>query len=150
VTKFFSGQNKPYWPPANLLGDFGGGGLTCAFGICAALIKLHKTGQGSIIDLSMTEGTAYLASYIYSYQANEQFWDPSYGFFSGNCPVYRTFETSDGKFMSCGALEPKFHGEVFKVLEINPSEGTQKDLMQKMEAKFKTKTRDEWQKIFES
>lgn len=145
-----SGPNRPYWPPANLIADFAGGSLTCAFGICAALIKRHKTEQGSIIDLSMTEGAAYLASYIYAYQADEQLWNPDYGFFSGRCPIFRTFETKDGKFVSCGALEPKFHSEVFRVLQIDPSEGSQQDLIQKLEAKFKTKTRDEWQNIFES
>lgn len=28
-------------PPANLLGDFGGGGLICAFGIVLALMERH-------------------------------------------------------------------------------------------------------------
>lgn len=109
-----SGPNKPYWPPANLLGDFAAGSLSCAFGICAALIKRQRTGKGSLIDLSMTEGVSYLGSFVYSNQHREQLWHPEYGFFSGNCPIYRTYETKDGKFMACGALEPKFHNEVFK------------------------------------
>lgn len=95
-------------------GDFAGGALNCAFGICAALIKRQRTGHGSIVDMSMTEGVAYLASYIFAYQDRDQFWNPEYGFFSGRCPIFRTYETKDGKFMSCGALEPKFHNEVFR------------------------------------
>lgn len=60
-----SGPNKPYWPPANLLGDFAAGSFCCAFGICAALIKRQRIGKGSLIDLSMTEGVAYLGSFVY-------------------------------------------------------------------------------------
>lgn len=109
-----SGRHKPYWPPANLLADFAAGSLSCAFAICAALVKRQRTGKGSLIDLSMTEGVAYLASYIYTHQDSNELWDPEYGFFSGNFPIYRTYETKDGKYIACGALEPKFHNEVFK------------------------------------
>lgn len=175
-----SGPNRPYWPPANLLGDFAGGALLCAFGICAALIKRQRTGQGSVIDSSMTEGVAYLGSYVYAYQDRESFWEPDYGFFSGRCPIFRTYETKDGKFMACGALEvnnlivcvimrcfsPNFTMRFLKVtnlhtkyhqsnveslvLGIDPSDGSQQELSQRMEAAFKSKTRDEWHQIFES
>ncbi|KJH52268.1 hypothetical protein DICVIV_01596 [Dictyocaulus viviparus] len=37
-------QSRRPWPPANLLADFAGGGLTAAFGIVAALLKREKNG----------------------------------------------------------------------------------------------------------
>ncbi|KAI6243803.1 Alpha-methylacyl-CoA racemase [Aphelenchoides fujianensis] len=114
VLPILSGPNRPLWPPVNLLADFAAGGLSTAFAICAALIRRNRTGKGAIIDTSMTEGVAYLANYVYSYQEREDFWGPDYGIFSGRFPVYRTYETKDGKFVAVGALEPKFHRQLFK------------------------------------
>lgn len=37
-------------PPLNLLGDFGGGGLLCAFGILAAVIGRISTAKGQVLD----------------------------------------------------------------------------------------------------
>ena len=41
-------------PPLNLVGDFGGGALYLAFGICAALFNVNRTGKGQVIDAAMT------------------------------------------------------------------------------------------------
>jgi len=39
--------------PINLLADFGGGGLTCAFGILLALFERTRSGNGQVVDSSM-------------------------------------------------------------------------------------------------
>ena len=44
--------DKPY-APLNLVADFAGGGLTCAFGIVLALLERSRSGQGQVIDASM-------------------------------------------------------------------------------------------------
>lgn len=62
-------HENPY-APINLLADFAGGGLTCAMGIMAALIERSQTGKGQIIDANMTEGAAYVGSWIYKSQVN--------------------------------------------------------------------------------
>ncbi|GFV35501.1 alpha-methylacyl-CoA racemase [Trichonephila clavipes] len=48
------GGKKPQ-PPINLMGDFAGGGLICALGICLALLERHKSGKGQVIDANMPE-----------------------------------------------------------------------------------------------
>lgn len=45
-------SEKPY-APLNLVADFAGGGLMCAFGIVLALLERSRSGQGQIIDASM-------------------------------------------------------------------------------------------------
>jgi alpha-methylacyl-CoA racemase len=69
-------------------------------------------------------------------------------------PFYDTYETSDGKFISLGSLEPQFYAELIQRLGL---EG--EDLPQQMDRNgwdtlrarftelFKTKTRDEWDAI---
>lgn len=39
--------------PINLMGDFAGGGLMCALGICLALLNRQVTGKGQVIDANM-------------------------------------------------------------------------------------------------
>ena len=50
---------KPY-APINLLADFAGGGLTCAFGILLALFERQKSGKGQVIDSNMVEAVNYI------------------------------------------------------------------------------------------
>ena len=59
-------KNQPPNPPLNLMSDFAGGGLMCAFGILMALYERDQgQGCGQVIDCSMTEGSAYLGSWIF-------------------------------------------------------------------------------------
>lgn len=58
-------RNAPPTPPANLLADFASGGLLAAFGVLLALLRRTSTGKGAIIDAAMTDGSAYLASFIF-------------------------------------------------------------------------------------
>uniref|UniRef100_A0A0M3K638 Alpha-methylacyl-CoA racemase (inferred by orthology to a human protein) n=1 Tax=Anisakis simplex TaxID=6269 RepID=A0A0M3K638_ANISI len=143
----------PYWTPANMLAGFAGGSLMAAFGILAAIHqRIINGGKGSIIDVSMVDGLAYLGSFQTIYKDIDNVWNKPYSWFSGDCPVYRCYETSDGKFMAVAALERRFHTKMLQVLEVNipvsdiwtkPAEVTEK-----LEAVFKTKTRREWMEIF--
>lgn len=47
------GNPKKPHHPINLMGDFAGGGLICALGICLALLNREKTGVGQVIDANM-------------------------------------------------------------------------------------------------
>src|SRR5580693_742343 len=46
--------------PANLLGDFGGGGMLMAYGICAALVERATSGRGQVVDAAIVDGVASL------------------------------------------------------------------------------------------
>lgn len=52
LSKLGRKDQKPT-PPINLLADFGGGGLTCAFGILLALFERTRSGKGQVVDASM-------------------------------------------------------------------------------------------------
>ena len=43
-------------PPANLLGDFAGGGMLCAMGILLALFERTRSGKGQVIDAASWTG----------------------------------------------------------------------------------------------
>jgi alpha-methylacyl-CoA racemase len=73
------------------------------------------------------------------------------------CPYYDAYETSDGGWMAVGALEPQFFGELVRGLGLEGQgwEGRRYDrecwgeMRRVFEGVFRSKTRDEWERIFE-
>ena len=59
-------QGEPPVFPANILGDFAGGGMLCALGVLLALIERQRSGRGQVIDAAMIDGSSYLASFVFA------------------------------------------------------------------------------------
>lgn len=53
VLSFLGRQGEKPLAPVNLLADFAGGGLICAFGIVSALYERSRSGKGQVVDASM-------------------------------------------------------------------------------------------------
>ncbi|XP_049283655.1 alpha-methylacyl-CoA racemase [Anopheles funestus] len=143
--------NKPT-APINLLADFAGGGLMCAFGILAAIVERHRSGKGQIIDHAMVEGAAYVGSWLFRSQSLPV-WGKARGenILDGGAHFYDTYETKDGKFLSVGAIENKFYRLLLEGLGLDadlPQFEDDEKRRELFEAKFKTKTRADWMEIF--
>lgn len=144
---------RPY-PPINLLADFAGGGLLCAFGIVTALFERQTSGQGQVIDASMTHGSAYVGSWMWTSQNLPFIWGRERGMnaLDGGTAFYNVYETKDGKFMSVGALEPHFFQALLQGLNISgtefPQTSDQAAMRRKFQDAFKSKTQEEWSEIF--
>ena len=144
-------------PPLNLVGDFGGGGLMLAFGIACALVEAKSSGQGQVIDAAMVDGAAVLTTFIYGLRSMG-FWLDERGanMLDTGAHFYDAYECSDGKFVSIGSIEPQFYAELLRLTglegEVLPyqMDRTQWPAMkERLEAIFKTKTRDEWCALLE-
>lgn len=146
-------SSDPPRAPVNLIADFAGGGLLCAFGICVALIERNKSGQGQMIDCSMSEGAAYVGSWLTRSQKLPIWGQPrGKNMLDGDAFYYRTYETKDGKFMSVGALEPQFFSEFVRVLglpDVNQFDDETEKISKQVEEIFKSKTQREWSELFE-
>ena len=69
-------------------------------------------------------------------------------------PWYNVYETKDGKYVSIGSIETRFYEELLQKLErAGPrparSQGAGRRCSALFAKTFKTKTRDEWCKVFE-
>ena len=145
-------------PPINMVGDFGGGGMFLAFGMVSALLHAARTGQGQVIDCAMVDGAAVLMSMIWSFRA-AGFWRDERGvnMLDTGAHFYDTYETSDGKYMAVGAIEPQFYAELRRLAGL--ADDTELDaqmnfaewpaLKARVAAAFKARTRDEWTAIFD-
>src|SRR4051812_11916647 len=58
------GEEERPVPPANLLGDFAGGGLLLAFGILAALYERQASGLGQVVDAAMVDGASLITTML--------------------------------------------------------------------------------------
>jgi len=141
-------------PPANLLGDFGGGGLLLAMGVLAALVERAGSGRGQVVDASMVDGSALLTAGMHGLR-NIGLWSRPRGqnMLDGGAPFYDTYETSDGRYVAVGAIEERFWGAFCKVLEIDPAEYAGRldpeqwpAVKARLADVIRTRTRDEWTK----
>lgn len=126
--------------------------MLCAFGILAALLERINSGKGQIVDCSMTEGAAYVGSWLFR-SRDLPIWRGKRGenLLDGGAFFYRTYETSDGKYMSVGALEPQFYNEFINALgvDFNQFDVDNEKCAEEIQRIFKTKTQSEWIQIFE-
>lgn len=143
-------------PPLNMVGDFGGGSMFLVFGILAALVERQTSGEGQVVDAAMIDGTLALSHMIWGMRGVGM-WSDERGvnMLDTGTPYYDTYETSDGKYMAVGALEPQFYAQLLAGLELDPADLPYQidpdgfpTLRELFTAKFKTKTRDEWAEVF--
>ncbi|KIX04605.1 uncharacterized protein Z518_05475 [Rhinocladiella mackenziei CBS 650.93] len=151
----------PPSPPGNLLADFAGGGLMCVTGILFALVYRARTGEGQIVEANMVDGVSYLATAPRLSQKIPGQWDQPRGqnMVDGGCPYYNVYECKDeGRYMSVAALEPQFFAALCKGLKLEEEDwgGGKRDdrkTWPKMKTvfrkKFRSKTRKEWEDIFD-
>ena len=145
-------------PPLNLVGDFGGGAMMLAFGMVSAILHARATGEGQVVDASMTEGAALLGGLFHANQ-HQGVWQDERGanLIDGGAHFYDTYETKDGRYVSIGSIEPQFYAMLRDALGIadDPAFDAQMDqagwptLKERIQALFRLRTRDEWCAIME-
>lgn len=146
--------------PLNLIGDFGGGALFLVAGVLGALLEARSSGKGQVVDAAMVDGTANLMWMCHSYAATG-YWNSAergVNLLDGGAGFYNTYETSDGKYIAVGAIEPQFYAELvervgldtnrFTIAEQNSGDRWQDDAAAFTEL-FKSKTRDQWCELLE-
>jgi alpha-methylacyl-CoA racemase len=151
-------------PPLNLVGDFGGGGMLLAFGVVCALLERQRSGKGQVVDAAMVDGSIALMAMFIGMQHRGVPADlVGSHFLSGGAHYYDTYETSDGRFIAIGALEPQFYAELIaragldaEVLADAGMLGARgrdprvwSELKQRMAIVFRQRTRDEWCALLE-
>jgi alpha-methylacyl-CoA racemase len=144
-------------PPLNMVGDFGGGSMFLVFGVLAALVERQGSGRGQVIDAAMIDGALALSHMIWGMKG-VGLWSDERGtnLLDTGMAFYDTYETSDGKYMAVGCIEPQFYAEFLKGLEIDPAglpnqldPNGQDQLRKLFTEKFKTRTRAEWTAVFD-
>ncbi len=143
--------------PLALTGDMAGGALYLALGVLAALLEVHKSGQGQVIDAAIVDGAASLATIFYGLHAAD-LWRRERGtnVLDGGAPYYDVYECADHAWISIGPIEARFYAQLLKKLDLTAAEvGDQNDradwplARNAIAQRFRTRTRDEWCALLE-
>jgi alpha-methylacyl-CoA racemase len=131
------------------IADLGGGGLMAAVGILAALQEARRSGQGQMVDISMTDGSlSWLVMEAARYFGSGEVPERGNIMLSGGIVCYRPYEAADG-WVTCGALEPKFWQRFCKAVDRedliqHQFEAPGSEVHKAVAEIFRTRTRDEW------
>ncbi|KAL8951646.1 MAG: hypothetical protein Q9222_002407 [Ikaeria aurantiellina] len=147
----------PPYPPANILADFAGGGLLCAFGVLLALLERTNSGKGQVVESNMVDGANSLGSMMRLARKTKT-WNQPRGsnLLDGGCPWYDVYECKNGGYVAVGALEPQFFRQLIKGLGLpdillvrREQRHNWPDIRNLFQRRFMERTRDEWQSIFD-
>jgi alpha-methylacyl-CoA racemase len=141
----------PVVPPVQV-GDLAGGGMGAALGILAALLERDRTGRGRFVDTSMLDGVvSWLSIHAGAYLATGEV--PRRGAMplSGAYACYRVYRGGDGRYLTVGALEPRFWRALLNALglpeleheQFGPPE-RQREMAARLQEAFLRRSRDEW------
>ncbi len=150
-----TGQDGEVVQPGIQAADVGGGALYGVIGVLAALYERERSGRGRFVDVSMTDGVGGLGIMHHARQhLDGEPTSPGGDMLAGQALCYRTWRCADGRFLSVGALEPKFWmalctavgrpdlmGDGFATGK--RGEAVEAELV----ALFASKTRDEWAEL---
>ncbi|MGU3293494.1 CaiB/BaiF CoA transferase family protein [Williamsia sp. M5A3_1d] len=143
-------------PPLNLVGDFGGGSMFLVQGVLAALVERSVSGAGQVVDAAMVDGASVLGQMMWAFRGTGLWRDErGVNMLDTGAPWYEVYETSDGKYMAVGAIEPQFYAQLIAGLGLTDAEiPEQNDIARWDELRavftetFATRTRDEWAEVF--
>ena len=152
------GSKKTPIPPLNVVADMGGGAMSMALGIMAGVYEARNSGTGQVVDIAMTEGSAYLALAMYGMAAvGDYSHERQDNILDGGAPFYRCYETRDNKFVSVASIEAKFYDLLLEKTGLKGEDdlpdqfdkGSWPEMCSRFEEIFKTKTRQEWCDLME-
>ena len=137
--------------PAVQIGDLGGG-ATAALGIAAALLERSRTGRGRFVDVSMLDGVvSWLMIHAGAYLATGE--EPERGRMplSGGSACYGVYRAADGRNLTVAAIEPRFWSALCSALGMPELAGEQfappdrqREIADRLQQAFATRSRDEW------
>ena len=138
--------------PGVQIADLAAGGMMSAIAILAAVVHRQKSGEGQYLDISMLDGViSWLSVHAGKYFMDEELPERGEMLLAGRYACYHVYQTKDGRYMSLGALEPKFWESFCEAIGRRDLvlkqfiEGEERlRLIEEIQKIFKTKTQKEW------
>ncbi len=149
-------------PPGQLFPGLGDelGGLMSAWGITLALFAREKTGKGQVVDTSLMGSIIAMLGHLISSHAMLGIRFPRPQRATWGNPLYNHYQCKDGKWLAIAHLDPnRWWPTVCKAMGITElvddvrfntieARGTNaKELIAILDARFASRTREEWMKV---
>ena len=129
-----------------------GAGLAAVAGISAALYEREKTNRGRVVDISLAESALAFNALNFGVLHAGQVPGRGREILYGSRPSYSVYRTADDRFLAVGALEPKFWLQFLATIGLpelaDASLDADGEARDKVQARLREKTRDEWVDLF--
>ena len=148
---------QPPVTPPTLVGDVGGGALYLVIGMLAGLMQAKETGQGTVVDAAIVDGSAHMMNLLMS-MASVGGTVTERGQSRLDGPHWsRTYRCADGGYVAVQALEGKFYALFLDRLGLSDDAEflRQNDkplwphLATRLEAIFASQPRAHWAALFD-
>ncbi|WP_171175638.1 CaiB/BaiF CoA-transferase family protein [Ruegeria sp. HKCCD8929] len=142
--------------PATLLGDIGGGAMYLVTGLLAGLLNARATGQGTVVDAAIYDGSAHMMNLLMSLRQTGNLSEARGHSLLDGPHWSRTYACADGGFVTVQCLEPKFYALFLDRMGLadDPEFQQQYDatrwpaLTERLSALFARHPRDHWADLF--
>ena len=113
---YASDAGQPPFTPPTLVGDIGGGALYLVAGMLAGIIRAGRSGQGTVVDAAIVDGSAHMMNLLMSLGASGGL-SMQRGQSILDGPHWsRAYACADGGWISVQCLEPKFYATFLETL----------------------------------
>jgi alpha-methylacyl-CoA racemase len=146
-------DGRPALPGATVA-DIAAGGMQAAMAIMAALLRRElgrDAREGEHLDVSIADGAFTMMSlYVDEYLATGTEPGPGHYILTGRYACYDTYRCADDRFISVGAIEPRFWANLCTLVGLSQYAGLQTDDEAQPEIRtalagvFATEPRDHW------
>jgi alpha-methylacyl-CoA racemase len=129
------------------------GGQMAATGICAALLRRERTGEGCVLDMSLTEAAIALQSMHLPGANAGPASERGQGLLTGGLASYRPYRCADGEWLAVGPIEPKFFAALCMAIdrpelaELQYDPTAQDELRSQLEQALQARDAAEWEQL---
>jgi alpha-methylacyl-CoA racemase len=135
-------------PPPLQAADLAAGALVAVNAVLAALLARERSGRGGHVVVSMTHG----AHRLVGHRAGGE---PIPRLLTGGLACYGTYRTADGRWLTVGALEPKFFVRLCELLGVAElaarqyDPASQEELASRLGSVFQRRELADWLELFD-
>ena len=143
--------------PATLVGDIGGGAMYLVTGILAGLLNAQKTGEGTVVDAAIYDGSAHMMNLLMSMRQTGNLSDIRGQSLLDGPHWSRAYTCADGGYVTVQCLEPKFYTQFLQIMGLSDDPEFQQqydraswpNLSKRLAEIFADKPRDHWAHLFQ-
>lgn len=151
-----SPPGQPPQTPATLVGDIGGGAMYLVAGLLAGLINAQRTGQGTVVDAAIYDGSAHMMNLLMTMRQSGNLSDIRGQSLLDGPHWSRTYACADGGHITVQCLEPKFYAEFLRLMGLADDPAFQQqydhtlwpELTRRLAEIFASKPRNHWAGLF--
>lgn len=105
--------------PATLVGDIGGGALYLVAGMLAAIIRAQRTGEGSVVDAAIVDGSAHMMNLLMALGQGGGLSEARGRSLLDGPHWSRSYVCACAGYVSVQCLEPQFYAEFLELMGLS-------------------------------